>query len=135
MVEVAVEGLLQPLTEFRFQSLGRACCAGFRLYLHAGLTDCFEVALLAECTDHDGGPVHAYRVGQALAPLTEQGWLIVASGNITHNLRDWQRASAGMGIDTSYASPATSTSCRCSPRWGIRDHVIAMDSYAFAQPA
>ena len=32
-------------------------------------------------------PVHAYQVGQALAPLVEQGWLIVAFGNITHNLR------------------------------------------------
>ncbi len=52
---------------------------------------------------HHGGPVHAYRVGQALAPLAEQGWLIVASGNITHNLRDWQLASGGMAIDTSYA--------------------------------
>jgi 4,5-DOPA dioxygenase extradiol len=35
---------------------------------------------------HDG-PEHAYQVGQALAPLVEQGWLIVAFGNITHNLR------------------------------------------------
>jgi len=38
-----------------------------------------------------------------LAPLAEQGWLIVATGNITHNLRDWQLASAGAAIDTSYA--------------------------------
>lgn len=52
---------------------------------------------------HHGGPEHAYRVGQALAPLAERGWLIVASGTITHNLRDWQRASGGMAIDTSYA--------------------------------
>jgi 4,5-DOPA dioxygenase extradiol len=52
---------------------------------------------------HQGGPVHAYRVGQALAPLVERGWLIVASGNITHNLRDWQRASGGIAIETSYA--------------------------------
>jgi len=34
------------------------------------------------------GPEHAYRVGQALAPLAQQGILVLASGNITHNLRD-----------------------------------------------
>jgi len=39
---------------------------------------------------HAQGPAHAWRVGQALAPLAEQGYWIVASGNITHNLRDWQ---------------------------------------------
>ena len=36
------------------------------------------------------GPDHAYRVGQALASLATQGYLVLASGNITHNLRDWQ---------------------------------------------
>jgi 4,5-DOPA dioxygenase extradiol len=41
---------------------------------------------------HHGGPRHAWRVGRAIAPLTGQGILIVASGNITHNLRDWQSA-------------------------------------------
>ncbi len=39
---------------------------------------------------HHGGPQHAYRVGQALAPLAQRGCLILASGNVTHNLRDWQ---------------------------------------------
>ena len=34
------------------------------------------------------GPEHAYRVGQALVGLTKQGILVLASGNITHNLRD-----------------------------------------------
>jgi 4,5-DOPA dioxygenase extradiol len=114
---------------------------------------------------HDGGPVHAYRVGQALAPLTEQGWLIVASGNITHNLRDWQRASAGIGIDTSHARRFSDwvaqhpDAVQAQPRdehllplftalgaaglhanaramhRGIREHVIAMDSYVFEQAA
>ena len=52
---------------------------------------------------HPGGPEDAFRVGQAPAPLTGQGWLIVASGNITHNLREWQQAEMGASIDTSYA--------------------------------
>lgn len=130
---------------------------------------------------HHGGPVHAYRVGLALAPLVEQGWLIVASGNITHNLHDWQRVSGGMAIDTSYARrfsdwvaeqleagntealldyrqqhpdavqaqpldehllPLFTALGAAGPEGhsrvvhrGIRDHVIAMDGYAFALQA
>ncbi|MCT0230959.1 dioxygenase [Synechococcus sp. CS-1324] len=62
-----------------------------------------DVPVVPLSIQHHGGPEHAYRVGQALAPLTEQGWLIVASGNITHNLRDWQQATRSGGVDTSYA--------------------------------
>ena len=36
------------------------------------------------------GPEQAYRIGQALSSLAEQDIWVVASGNITHNLRDWQ---------------------------------------------
>ncbi len=49
-----------------------------------------DVPVVPLSVQHHGGPVHAYRVGQALGPMAEQGFLIVASGNITHNLRDWQ---------------------------------------------
>ncbi len=62
-----------------------------------------DVPVVPLSIQHHGGPEHAFRVGQALAPLTEQGWLIVASGNLTHNLRDWQQASRGAAVDTSYA--------------------------------
>ena len=62
-----------------------------------------DVPVVSLSIQHHGGPEHAYQVGQALAPLVEQGWLIVASGNITHNLCDWRQASRGGDIDTSYA--------------------------------
>jgi 4,5-DOPA dioxygenase extradiol len=62
-----------------------------------------DVPIVPLSIQHHGGPQQAFRVGQALAPLVQQGWLIVATGNITHNLRDWQQAEMGLAINSSYA--------------------------------
>lgn len=64
------------------------------------------------------GPEHAYRIGQALAPLAAQNILILASGNVTHNLHDFMRVSSQGGGTPPYVQAFAD--------W-IHDHVTARD--------
>ncbi len=49
-----------------------------------------------------GGPAHAYRVGRALESLAQHQILVVASGNVTHNLRDYGVARMSGGQTPGY---------------------------------
>ena len=49
-----------------------------------------DVPVIPLSVQSHAGPEHHWRVGQALAPLAEQGFLVIGSGSITHNLRDYQ---------------------------------------------
>ena len=46
------------------------------------------------------GPRHHVELGKAIRPLTNEGVLVVGSGHLTHNLRDWAR---GQGQPAPYA--------------------------------
>ena len=62
-------------------------------------------------------PRHHFDVGRALAPLTSEGVLIVGSGHLTHNLRDWMM-SRGQTARAPYAQKFQ--------RW-VFDHLAAHD--------
>ena len=50
------------------------------------------------------GPAHQYAVGQVLAPLRDEGVLVIGSGSITHNLHDL-RAGYGDEHQAPYVKP------------------------------
>jgi 4,5-DOPA dioxygenase extradiol len=51
-----------------------------------------DIPVIPLSLQHGLGPAHHYAVGRALSELPAHDILIVASGNLTHNLRDYQTA-------------------------------------------
>lgn len=66
-----------------------------------------EVPVIPLSIQSRGGPEQAYKLGQALAPLAARGFLVIASGNLTHNLRDYQMAARSGGQTPAYVRQFT----------------------------
>lgn len=61
-----------------------------------------EVPVIPLSIQSQQGPEHHWQLGRALAPLAARGFLILASGSLTHNLRDFQLAYAQGGETPAY---------------------------------
>ena len=66
-----------------------------------------DIPVIPLSIQSQGGPEAAYRLGQALASLVARGFLVIASGNITHNLRDFQKAGRNGGQTPAYVRQFT----------------------------
>lgn len=77
-----------------------------------------EVPVVPLSLQSRGGPQRAWLLGRALAPLVDRGFLIVASGNVTHNLRDFQLAYLSGGRAPEYV--------RAFPDW-LAERLAAND--------
>jgi 4,5-DOPA dioxygenase extradiol len=66
-----------------------------------------DVPVIPLSVQSHAGPMHAYKIGQALATLAQHNIWIVGSGNITHNLGDWRTASMQGGQTPAYVQVFT----------------------------
>ena len=61
-----------------------------------------DVPVIALSIQSSQGPLHHLRLGAALAPLAQRGFLVIGSGNLTHNLGDYMVAARGSGQTPEY---------------------------------
>lgn len=66
-----------------------------------------DIPVIPLSIQSEGGPEAAWRLGQALRSLPVQGFLIIASGNLTHNLRDFQKVGRNGGQTPAYVREFT----------------------------
>lgn len=61
-----------------------------------------DVPVIPLSIQSHAGVEHAWRLGKSLAPLSGRGFLMIGSGNITHNLNDFRQVSRSPGQTPAY---------------------------------
>ena len=96
-VVAAIKAIGLPVVEDAERGLDHGAWVPLRLMFPDA-----DVPVIPLSIQSRGGPEQAYRLGLALAPLAAQGILVIASGNVTHNLRDYQMAARNGGQTPAY---------------------------------
>ena len=96
-VVAAIEAAGLPVASDSQQGLDHGAWVPLRLMFPDA-----EVPVIPLSIQSRGGPEQAYKLGRALAPLAAKGFLVIASGNITHNLRDYHVAAMSGGRTPAY---------------------------------
>ena len=92
---IAKAGL--PVVEVPSQGLDHGAWIPLRLMFPNA-----DVPVIPVSVQSRGGVHGAYALGRALAPLVDQGFLVIGSGNITHNLGDYHIVRQNSGQAPAY---------------------------------
>lgn len=101
-VVAALKAAGMPVQEDATQGLDHGAWIPLRLMFPDA-----DVPVIPLSIQSRGGPQQAYALGQALAPLAGKGFLVIASGNLTHSLRDYQVAARNGGQTPIYVRQFT----------------------------